>query len=139
MHVLWCLLTLGVHAEEGYSTCLCLPVCVSVSHINSLECLFVLKFCHILSGQRRSNICGVFSETALLQTSSTPSIEMPYVQSAIFLRKVRMRIIVGSAEGSALSAFIFFCLLQFAADDQIDISSDSDSDLPSILITNKVL
>ena len=50
-----------------------------------------------------------------------------------------MHIIVGSAEGSALSAFIFFGLLQFAADDQIDISSDSDSDLPSILIANKVL
>ena len=46
------------------------------------------------AGNEGQNICGVFSETAPLQRSSTPSVVRPCVQSAIFLRKARMRIIV---------------------------------------------
>ena len=36
------------------------------------------------AGNEGQNICGVFSETAPLQRSSTPSIVRPCVQSAIF-------------------------------------------------------
>ena len=43
-------------------------------------------------GNEDQNICGGFSETALLQRSSTPSIERLYVQSAILQHKACMRI-----------------------------------------------
>ena len=46
------------------------------------------------AGNEGQKICGGFSETAPLQRSSTPSVVRPCVQSAIFLRKARMRIIV---------------------------------------------
>ena len=36
------------------------------------------------AGNKGQNICGIFSETAPLQRSSTPSIVRPCVQSAIF-------------------------------------------------------
>ena len=36
------------------------------------------------AGNEGQNICGVFSETAPLQRSSTPSVVRPCVQSAIF-------------------------------------------------------
>ena len=47
------LLTLGVHAQEGYCSrpvCVCVRVCL-LSHISPLECLFVLK---ILSRTQRA-------------------------------------------------------------------------------------
>ena len=36
------------------------------------------------AGNEGQNICGVFSETAPLQRSSTPSVVRPCLQSAIF-------------------------------------------------------
>ena len=77
--------------SEGYcSLCVCL-----LSHISPLERLFVLK---TLSRTQRAtkvkNICGVFSETAPLQRSSTPSVDGHTYSRPFFLLKARMRIIV---------------------------------------------
>ena len=48
-------------------------VCVSVkSHLIS-EASVRPKYCHALSEQQRSNICGVFSETALWKAICTAS------------------------------------------------------------------
>ena len=73
-------------------------VCVSFkSHLTSGAYVCpenTVTYIHVLSWQRRSNICGVFSETALLQNSSTPTTERPYVQLAIFLWKAHIHIIV---------------------------------------------
>ena len=44
------------------------------------------------AGNEGQKICGVFSETAPLQRSSTPSVVRPCVQSAIFPCVSRMRI-----------------------------------------------
>ena len=71
--------------SEGYCSWVCLSVCL-LSHISPLERLFVLK---TLSRTQRATkvkkICGVFSETAPLQRSSTPSVDgHTYVQPAIF-------------------------------------------------------
>ena len=62
------------------------------------------------AGNEGQNICGVFSETAPLQRSSTTLLKV-YVWFAIFLWKARMRIVqrmrfqglyTCSAEGSAV-------------------------------------
>ena len=93
--------------SEGYSTWSYVSVCLLVvtSHLWSI-CLS-LKNCHILSGQRRSKGCVVFSETTPLQRSSTSSIERPYVQSAIFLRKSHMRMAPRDLHCSAFISLIF--------------------------------
>ena len=85
------------------SVCVC--VC-PLRHISTLERLSVLK---MLSRTQRATevkiFVGFFSKTALLQRSSIPSFERPYIQSAIFLQKVHMRITsiyhVVDAKGSA--------------------------------------
>ena len=88
------LLTFGVHALSGVGVvCVCL-----LSHISHVECFFVLK---ILSNTQWAMEFKIFVGFSLkflqlrssLQRSSTPSIEWPYVQSAIFLQKVHMHII----------------------------------------------
>ena len=70
--------------SEGYCSWVCLCVCL-LSHISPMERLCVLK---TLSRTQRATkvkkFCGVFSETAPLQRSSTPSVVRPCVQSAIF-------------------------------------------------------
>ena len=91
------LLNLGTHMQEGYSSwSVCLSLCVSVS-----VCLSVKS--HLTSGASvrpentvtYSKNCGVFSETASLQRSSTASIERPYMYNRpFFLWKVRIRITV---------------------------------------------
>ena len=99
-------LTLGTHVQEGYCSCLCLSVCVSVClsvklhvYIAPLEHLFVLKIQSCTQHATEvKEFVGIFPETAPLQRSNTASVERPYmymyVQSAIFLQKVHMRIIV---------------------------------------------
>ena len=54
------LLTLGKHAQEGYCSCLCLSVCLSVcllSHISSLERLFILKILWMMACDH-NNMCN---------------------------------------------------------------------------------
>ena len=75
--------------SEGYcswvcvSVCLC--VCVSVkSHLTYGASVRPENAVTYSAGNEGQKICGVFSETAPLQRSSTPSVVRPCVQSAIF-------------------------------------------------------
>ena len=62
-----------------------LRVCVSVkSHLTYGASVRPEHAVTYSAGNEGQNICGVFSETAPLQRSSTPSIVGPCVQSAIF-------------------------------------------------------
>ena len=61
--------------SEGYGSWVC--VFGLLSHISPLVRLFVLKT--LSRTQRAENICRVFSETSLLQRSSTPAVLRPYV------------------------------------------------------------
>ena len=75
------------------SVCLCLSVCVSVkSHLTSGASVRPENTVMYPVGNEGQKICGVFSETTPLQRSSTAPLKA-YVQSAIFLRKARMRIV----------------------------------------------
>ena len=65
------------------SVCLC--VCVSVkSHLTYGASVRPENAVTYSAGNEGQKICGVFSETAPLQRSSTPSVVRPCVQSAIF-------------------------------------------------------
>ena len=67
--------------SEGY----CSWVCVSVkSHLTYGASVRPENAVTYSAGNEGQKICGVFSETAPLQRSSTPSIVRPCVQSAIF-------------------------------------------------------
>ena len=69
--------------SEGY--CSCLSVCVSVkSHLTYGASVRPENAVTYSAGNEGQKICGVFSETAPLQRSSTPSVVRPCVQSAIF-------------------------------------------------------
>ena len=60
-------------------------VCVSVkSHLTYGPSVRPENAVTYSAGNEGQNVCGVFSETAPLQRSSTPSIVRPCVQSAIF-------------------------------------------------------
>ena len=70
------------------SVCLC--VCTSVkSNLTSGASVRPESTATYSADNGGQKLCGVFSEAAPLQRSSTPSVERPYVRSAI---KVRMRI-----------------------------------------------
>ena len=63
----------------------CLSVCVSVkSHLTYGASVRPENAVMYSAGNEGQKICGVFSETAPLQRSSTPSVVWPCVQSAIF-------------------------------------------------------
>ena len=65
------------------SVCVC--VCVSVkSHLTYGASVRPENAVTYSAGNEGQKICGVFSETAPLQRSSTPSVVRPCVQSAIF-------------------------------------------------------
>ena len=67
--------------SEGY----CSWVCVSVkSHLTYGASVRPENAVTYSAGNEGQKICGVFSETAPLQRSSTPSVVRPCVQSAIF-------------------------------------------------------
>ena len=65
--------------------CVCVCVCVSVNrHLTHGASVRPENAVTYSAGNESQNICGVFSETAPLQRSSTPSVVRPCVQSAIF-------------------------------------------------------
>ena len=67
------------------SVCVCVSVCLSVkSHLTYGASVRPENAVTYSAGNEGQKICGVFSETAPLQRSSTPSVVRPCVQSAIF-------------------------------------------------------
>ena len=71
--------------SEGYCSWVCVSVCVSFkSHLTYGASVRPENAVTYSAGNKGQNICGVFSETAPLQRSSTPSVARPCVQSAIF-------------------------------------------------------
>ena len=71
--------------SEGYCSWVCQSVCVSVkSHLTYGASVRPENAVTYSAGKEGQKICGVFSETAPLQRSSTPSVVRPCVQSAIF-------------------------------------------------------
>ena len=99
------------------SVCVC--VCVSVkSHLTYGASVRPENAVTYSAGNEGKKICGVFSETAPLQRSSTPSVVRPCVQSAIFpcvFSCTRMRIsrvytrMIHRRGFSTLVLFILFC------------------------------
>ena len=66
-------------------TVVVLCVCQSVkSHLTSGATVRPENAVTYSARDEGQKICGVFSETAPLQRSSTPSVVRPYIQSAIF-------------------------------------------------------
>ena len=60
-------------------------MCLSVkSHLTSGASIYCENAAMYSAGNKRQNICGVFSETAQLQRLSTASLGWPYIRSAIF-------------------------------------------------------
>ena len=92
--------------SEGYCSWVCLSVCVSVkSHLTSGASVRPENAVTYSTGNEGQKICGIFSETAPLQRSSTPSVDGHTYSRPFFLRKAaRMRIIVfttcGGVDGS---------------------------------------
>ena len=82
--------------SEGYCSWVCLSVCLSVkSHLTSGASVRPENAVTYSAGNEGQNSCGVFSETAPLQRSSTPSVDGHTYSRPFFLRKAaRMRIIV---------------------------------------------
>ena len=95
-----CVFLVRMIHRRGFSTLVlfigsvCVSVCVSVkSHLTYGASVRPENAVTYSAGNEGQNICGVFSETAPLQRSSTPSVVRPCVQSAIF-SCTRMRILV---------------------------------------------
>ena len=89
------LLTLSTHVQEGYSSWVCLCVCL-LSHISPLEHKNTVTYSASNGGQ---TIRGVFSETTLLQRFSTPPIESHMCRVSHFPVKAHMCIIVFRRRG----------------------------------------
>ena len=85
-------------------------VCVSVkSHLTSGASVRPENAVTYSAGNECQNICGVFSETAPLQRSSTPSVDGHTYSRPFFLRKAaRMRIIVFTTCGGVDRSCHFF-------------------------------
>ena len=69
--------------SEGYCSWVCVSVSVK-SHLTYGASVRPENAVTYSAGNEGQKICGVFSETAPLQRSSTPSVVRPCVQSAIF-------------------------------------------------------
>ena len=64
---------------------MCVCVCLFVkSHLTSGASVHCENAATYSVGNKGQKICGVFSETAPLPRSSAPSLERPYIRSAIF-------------------------------------------------------
>ena len=73
---------------------MCVSVCLSVkSHLTSGLSVRLENPVTYSAGNGGQNICGVFSETAPLQRSSTPPLKAIRTVGH-FLQKARMRIII---------------------------------------------
>ena len=100
--------------SEGYCSWVCLSVCLSVcvsvkSHLTYGASVRPENAVTYSAGNEGQTFCGVFSETALLQRSSTPSVDGHTYSRPFFLRKAaRMRIIVFSTCGGVDRSGHFF-------------------------------
>ena len=102
------LLTLGAHAQRGLPSArmrsegYCSWVCVSVkSHLTYGASVRPKNAVTYLAGNEGQKICGVFSETAPLQRSSTPSVvRLMRSRPFLSLRKMRMRMSSPSISGA---------------------------------------
>ena len=96
--------------SEGYCSWVCLSVCVSVkSHLTSGASVRPENAVTYSAGNEGQKICGVFSETAPLQRSSTPSVDGHTYSRPFFLPKAaRMRIIVFTTCGGVDRSGHFF-------------------------------
>ena len=92
----------------GLSVCLpvCLSVCLSVSqHLTSGASVRLENAVTYSTGDEGQKICGVFSETAPLQRSSTPSVvRLMRSRPFLSLRKMRMRMSSPSISGALAHA-----------------------------------
>ena len=96
--------------SEGYCSWVCLSVCVSVkSHLTSGASVRPENAVTYSAGNEGQKNCGIFSETAPLQRSSTPSVDGHTYSRPFFLRKAaRMRIIVFTTCGGVDRSGHFF-------------------------------
>ena len=94
--------------SEGY----CSWVCVSVkSHLTYGASVRPENAVTYSAGNEGQKICGVFSKTAPLQRSSTPSVVRPCVQSAIFpcvFSCTRMRVYTRMIHRRGFSTLVLF-------------------------------
>ena len=81
------LLTLGAHAQRGLGLCVCLSVKQHLTYGASVRPENAVTYS---AGNEGQKICGVFSETAPLQRSSTPSV-VRLMRSRPFLSLLKMR------------------------------------------------
>ena len=81
--------------SEGYSTWVCVSVCLSVeSDLTYGVSVRPENAVTYSAGNGSQNICGIFSETAPLQRSSTPSVDGHTYSRPFSLRNTCMRVIV---------------------------------------------
>ena len=108
---------ISILAEGLHFSALVGSVCVSVkSHLTSGASVRPENAVTYSAGNEGQNICGVFSETAPLQRSSTPSVDGHTYSRPFFLRKARMR--MGLAPPSVFPsglAYIFISLPPLAS------------------------
>ena len=94
--------------SEGYcSWVVCLSVCLSVSqHLTSGASVRLENAVTYSTGDEGQKICGVFSETAPLQRSSTPSV-VRLMRSRPFLLLLKMRMRMSSPSISGVLAHVY--------------------------------
>ena len=96
--------------SEGYPRRACaarVTVCLSVSqHLTSGESVRLENAVTYSTGDEGQKICGVFSETAPLQRSSTPSV-VRLMRSRPFLLLLKMRMRMSSPSISGALAHVY--------------------------------
>ena len=75
-------------------TVVAVSVCVSVwRHLTSGASVRPENAVTYSAGNKGQKSCSVFSKTHAFRRSSPPSLSLPYIRSAIFLRITRMRVV----------------------------------------------